>query len=1716
MKVDPGQVKSIFLSAVDHPTDQRDRYLDQACQGNRPLRQRVEALLAAHQEEDRLFDEPDVALVITGGLPDLKECAGSVIDRYKLLEKIGEGGMAVVYMAEQERPIRRKVALKIIKVGMDTKQVIARFEAERQALALMDHPHIAKVLDAGTTDTGRPYFVMELVKGVSITEYCDQYELSVDARLALFSQVCHAVQHAHQKGIIHRDIKPSNVMVAQQDAVAVPKIIDFGIVKAINQRLTEKTLFTQYAQIIGTPTYMSPEQAEFNNLDVDTRTDIYSLGILLYELLTGTLPFSEEQLRQAGCLEMQRVIREDEPPKPSTKLSTMGAALTDIAKQRHATPEFLRKTVRGDLDWIVMKTLEKERSRRYETASELAMDIKRHLDDEPVLAHAPGPICRLQKFLRRHRTKVVGVLALLVLLGAAIVILSMRKENQHQQADYQRQQEELESSKDSKILSDSREAAAMGNLDTALRMVGSILDSPHVRSKARLLHTRLWLNLKLFDTAKKHDFTDTIVALESLLQERDEIAGQAHLLLAKLYYDSYPKAIEMKEEYRSNWEYHRQKAERLLPGDADTFLHKAQSAGTVHQAFDWINRALALTHDTHYDSLRERAYLHYVSHDYFNMLLDAIKLTGIQPKHALGYSLSAIAQRELEWSAGALKNHNRAIKLAPAEPEYYDQRRRTCLQMGRYEEALGDTRECIALEPGKSVYHYNEFCALTALGRYEEAQAQHEKIMTSGIPKWHLGVSAAKHVSDCLVAGRPWHPEGNPPEGPAFERMLKAEELHHQWTAKRAQRVVSQGFNSNWSPDGNELAYSRGVLGSTGIAIWNRQTGKTRLLTVPGSEPVWSPDGQTIAYVRDRRVLFVQGIPVAHLDQRGNEELQEIWLAPVDGKEDPTFLAKGRWPQWSKSNRIFFRPPRSFGKLYSMSPDGTDAKTLMLCPSDFAPAISPDERYAACQQLGCVLIRDMSSGELVGEWVGPIGVQVHFLSWSPKEQKLGICVSGGGSASGGLWIYDMSRKTATKVLRGDCRSSSWSQTEGGQIAVTRSYGFLHHEIWTAATADLEPGQTMEEHTQEAIQYYTERIKTEPDNAENHVKRAAYYIHLNDAEKAFTDLDRYEDLVESTNKTKAATYYDLGWRLSHMPQQRVDPNIVVKLHRRAHKLSPTDPWVQGTLGIAYCRARKWQEAINTIKTIAKGKGYYAFFPAMAHWQLGDRDQAQTWFKRGIASMHRNAATPGGSYMTPRCGYYMEAAELMDLKIKHFDRKAPATGTQIQPVTIRTHSSHLSEAVLRCVDGTGLDDGDKDSLLEHSEDPNHMWISQKGQTQGWLEFDLGNVHDLGSMLVWNYNERNHTSRGIESVDISIWTEENGWQQIHDDIVFTEAEGSFDYDEPDYIQLNGVKAQKVRLEDLKSLGDETYIGLSEVQFFQKRDEDPQSTVKTIRAEKKHAIAGFVFGEPVNLGPTVNSEARDWAPSLSADGLELYFHSDRLGGYGSNNIWVTKRETADSEWWSTPKNLGPTVNSLGAGMPNISADGLELYFGSPRPGGSGSADLWMTTRKTKEHDWETPVNLGSTINSSSADSYPCISSNGLELYFTSNRDDWKTWVTKRTTKDGLWGTPKSLGATIHKGGAVMDASLSADGLTLLFCSWRSGGHGNADIWVSRRATKDAPWSKPQNLGQPVNSRGEEREPTLSPDGSTLYFSSDRRGGLGNFDLWQVPVRPVADGLEE
>jgi serine/threonine-protein kinase len=415
--------RDLFEAALDLSPENRAAYLDGVCGVDTTLRQRLDGLLSQHSRASSFLEQPAFSALATVDEQAVNERPGTFIGPYKLLEQIGEGTFGIVFLAEQQQPVRRKVALKVLKPGMDSRQVIARFEAERQALALMDHPNIAKVLDAGETANGRPHFVMELVRGGPITDYCDQHGLSVRERLELFVSVCQAVQHAHQKAIIHRDIKPSNVLVTLRDGMPVVKVIDFGIAKALGQQLTDKTVCTSFAQLVGTPLYMSPEQAELGGLDVDTRTDIYSLGVLLYELLTGTTPVDQQRVESASYDEVRRIIREEEAPVPSTRINTLGEAATIVSACRQSDPKRLSLQLHGELDWIVMKALEKERIRRYETAGALAADVQHYLRDEEVSACPPSAAYRFRKFARRHRA--VLTMASVVTLALLLVVAAL-------------------------------------------------------------------------------------------------------------------------------------------------------------------------------------------------------------------------------------------------------------------------------------------------------------------------------------------------------------------------------------------------------------------------------------------------------------------------------------------------------------------------------------------------------------------------------------------------------------------------------------------------------------------------------------------------------------------------------------------------------------------------------------------------------------------------------------------------------------------------------------------------------------------------------------------------------------------------------------------------------------------------------------------------------------------------------------------------------------------------------------------------------------------------------------------------------------------------------------------------------------------------------------------------------------------------------------------
>lgn len=615
------RANELLLEALEHPPGPaRDAFLDGACPGDAELRAQVDSLLTGCEQACDFLSSPAEELLQSAFEVAPPEQIGAMVGAYKLLQEIGDGGMGVVYMAEQSQPMRRMVALKIVKPGMDSRQVAARFEAERQALALMEHPNIARVIDAGTTDSGRPYFVMELVKGVPITNYCDAHRLTPRERLELFLPVCKAMQHAHQKGIIHRDLKPSNVLVALYDGLPVPKVIDFGVAKATAQRLTERTLFTEFGAVIGTVDYMSPEQAELNQLDVDTRSDIYSLGVLLYELLTGATPLACQRTTKSSVIDLLRLVRESEPLRPSTQLSSVNELAT-LAVNRGAEPKKLSRLVRGELDWVVMKALEKDRSRRYQTVGDLARDIERYLNHCGVEARPPSALYRFQKFARRNRlmlTAVILVSATLIIgavISAALAIRATRAmqlaeaaradEAIHRKSAEQRRldadQARAAEAVQRKIAEEGRNAAELrrAQMEAAFRDSRDAIDAYFTSLKANER-----LNVPALQPLRKELLGSALASYRQFVdQHGDDSALEAELANAYVRIGVLSRAIGSKQQAINALQQGVQRYERLAQNHPEHWWDVAiayeqlgnqqQVAGQLVEAKESLTRALA-------------------------------------------------------------------------------------------------------------------------------------------------------------------------------------------------------------------------------------------------------------------------------------------------------------------------------------------------------------------------------------------------------------------------------------------------------------------------------------------------------------------------------------------------------------------------------------------------------------------------------------------------------------------------------------------------------------------------------------------------------------------------------------------------------------------------------------------------------------------------------------------------------------------------------------------------------------------------------------------------------------------------------------------------------------------------------------------------------------------------------------------------------------------
>jgi len=1097
-------VKTVFLKALDTETAKgRQIYLDTACAHDPELRDHVDRLLDAHENATGFLD-PEAFDAGALDQPISPEVLGTVIDRYKLLEKLGEGGMAVVYRAQQAQPIRRQVAIKVIKLGMDTKEVIARFEAERHVLAMMDHPNIAKVLDAGVTEAGKPYFVMELVQGISITEYCDENRLNTQQRLALYVSVCQAVHHAHQKGIIHRDLKPSNILVTMRDDMPMPKIIDFGIAKAIHQRLTDKTLFTLHTQLIGTPEYMSPEQADMGDMDIDTRTDIYSLGVVLYELLVGTSPFDATTLRRAAVGEIQRIIREEEPLRPSTRISAMGNAAKEIAARRGTNVAELTKRLNRELEWIPLKAMRKDRTRRYTSASGFADDINNYLSDRPLLAGPESSTYRLRKAAHKYRISVMAVSAVIVTLITGLIIsmsLYMRLNRALAIVSQIEQQAKVDDQ-----LSHVQMLHAKGQYQEARQRLDTLLAIQDLGPKAHLTRAQLLLELGQFKPAEDELLQLTTAGLD--------IAGAAHYLLARIYIIIDPDKVNK----------HEQLAESMLPETAEGYYVRALTAASADEALTWLSTALKL--DTnHYAARKAQAFAHHRVKAFHEMAEDAVILVHMRDQDYMGYALRAIAYRETGQFEQALKDHAHAIELCTLEderPRLYDQRRITHMRNGHYREALEDAEQVGVLK-GEEI-NYPVLDALMALGEYDEVEAQYKKF--AGLSE-HTAlfskVGAEKYAFDLLRTGQPFNLPPDIASRSPFYLMEQTSRLHTR-LRKKAQPLPINGGSwlGDWSPDGQSIAYcQRSAFGwlpgtlegikpeslTKYIEVLDLSSGKTGLITRFGDTPVWSPDRKYIAFT--------------DYNQNG----PDVWLVSSAGGE-PQKLTPGCHPQWSRdSQHVFFRSHD--GMICSVditSLDSSPVPELQRFPGTYLQpfSISPNESLIADENLGEILILTFPEGEEVARWKMPWPLQIWAgqLQWHP-DGKTVILNSHSQYNQMGMCLFDIERAEVSHVLnvtRPWCRTI-WSP-DGSQLIIDP---FAGEDMWlmdidpnVALTEALAPALTTKEFLEQRLETWNQRIQADPLYAENYVSRAVVLLALKDYDKASQDMDHCNKLINDPN------------------------------------------------------------------------------------------------------------------------------------------------------------------------------------------------------------------------------------------------------------------------------------------------------------------------------------------------------------------------------------------------------------------------------------------------------------------------------------------------------------------------------------------------------------------------------------------------------------------------
>jgi serine/threonine protein kinase/WD40 repeat protein len=1271
------EVKNIFGQAMAlSAPEARAAYLQRACAGDAALRAEIDSLLQAERDAGSFLGERKLYSDGTVDQPTLSERPGTIIGPYKLLEQIGEGGFGVVFMAEQQQPMRRKVAVKVLKPGMDTRQVVARFEAERQALALMDHPHIAHVLDGGETASGRPYFVMELVRGIPITEFCDQNQLSVRERLGLFLSVCQAVQHAHQKGIIHRDLKPTNLLVTMHDDEAVVKVIDFGIAKATGQQLTDKTLFTNFAQMMGTPLYMSPEQAQMSGLDVDTRSDIYSLGVLLYELLTGSTPFDKERLRTATYDEVRRIIREEEPPRPSRRFSPLAHDADRVSSRRQSDPQGLSRLFRGELDWIVMKALEKNRNHRYETASAFAADVERYLRDEPVQACPPLPGYRLRKFVRRNRGPVLAAALVLLALVAGVIGTTwgmLRATEARADAVNEATQKEQALEHTQVALAAARQSERAADL--------RLFESYLAQARATRLSRRAGQRFESLDALKRATQLARTLGLPAAKFQELRNAAIAALALPDLYltrpWNAYPAntSFDFDEAHAVYARTDRQGSCSIRRVADDTELHRLPAPGGP--ARTWLSR------DGRFVALH-----------HWPKRLDLWKLDEVPARRLLSEKRVQFVDFRRDNQQIALAYQDGAIGLFELP---------SCRQLSRLAHDTAAREVAIALHPTEP---------LVAVCSYPNTLVQVRDVGTGKVVASLPQVTRPNAIA--------WHPGGHTlavgyAEGHQV-RLYDCSTWQAYRTLETGQAVDAMEFDhagnrlaiTGWSsfvelfdvgtgqklmttpPTPNTLRFSRddqrlaGGVQDGKLGIWQVCDGREYRTLIRKALPekqeyrsvAVSPDGRLLA------AAMTDGFGLWDLE-RGSE----LAFIPTDDRNNSVlFEASGallthaatglsRWPivrELNAAGELSIGPPEPLplprGHDLSQSRDGrvivTCARTVAaeqvyaggwILHTDrpnqpirldadadvHAITVSPDGRWVVTVAFGeKAKIWDACDGRLVKELSdGAAG----FPRFSPDGCWLATALDGGRLFAVETWKPGP-RMGGSGVFAPDSKlmavANSASTIRLVDLATRRELATLEdsNSDWPYLPIFSPDGTKLISYQVKGIHIWDLRLLRQhlaemgldweappyppADAGSQTAGPLKVQLHLGGAAAVARTrhaIAQYRRAVEASPESAAACN-NLAWAYLTAPEALRDSKVALPLAEKAMRLAPSAV-SRNTLGLAYYRAGRYREAVETLRPNLvqqedKGLAFDLYLLAMSHHRLGDLSQARDYLAMAV--------------------------------------------------------------------------------------------------------------------------------------------------------------------------------------------------------------------------------------------------------------------------------------------------------------------------------------------------------------------------------------------------------------------------------------------------------------------------------------------------------------------